>query len=388
MYYFILFAFLVSLTLRGNLLILDQQLSIMASSPAQSPSTLKPYKEECSHKPRFKRNLGGICFFNATTEILHRIYCNEAFRKTLLTVPSTAMDNDSIFRRITIQMLQDYENQQINDIQFAENYDIYAATVASLNIKRFNICENKGGFPSIILPDILNRLTGKSKDHINITNVNNTSDFPIRIITLLGSRDSSALYKQSKSFTTMLEEDLFEFTVSNDYDRWRIEPFDWPPLLLISFDGFKMMMTFNAYEKNKQQPYKPFTFPEIFDITKCFLDLSYLPAKQYPKLNPVYYRLCAIIMQSPQHASSIIRHNTHWYWSSDEYIAQYSDTFIIDINRKLQENAPKGNVLFFRKGGDLKLLSDDQQAIVTIRPQEARFSFPALPATFLYERVD
>jgi hypothetical protein len=362
----------------AELLILNQQLSAL-SSPLPTSIAMSLYKKECRHKPRFKRNLGGICYLNAALEIIHIMYCNEEFRTKIIPVSEIAEDKDSSFRRETIKILDAYDNPNITDIVFAEMYDLYAGIIASLELPGFNICGHMGGSALGMIQNIANRLLKSTLADKIIASIEDLENFPIQTLFIRHPKN------EPWSFNTIVEQALSEF-IPSSLKNLSNPSFTFPPFLLFVYAPALKQQARNAI-KNSNIPPILLSFPFIFDIISCInIKEGYLPGA----LKPVNYRLDAVNTSFAtgfleEHATAIMRDGITWYWSSDDIIMK------IDITQ-MKKIAQNGYMIFY-PNSSIEHLEEQQskgkQFTISETTLEKYFGLTALmPSVLLYERVD
>lgn len=148
MFYYLI-CLCITINLKSNMLLLQQELSTLAV--VQSPFS-------CASHPRFLYNPKSSCFMNATVQIIAQLYCYPEFRVAAHSRDATSSKTDAHteFRHTFIEMLDNYHKPQtkMNDNQFRDYYH-YTFLTTMDKIQFFNIC--KGDFTLDVL---LNSISG------------------------------------------------------------------------------------------------------------------------------------------------------------------------------------------------------------------------------------
>jgi hypothetical protein len=319
----------------GNILLLEQELSMLAKSqPVAKP--ISPL--QCTQRPRPLHNPNGACFMNTTINIIARLFCYPEFRDKI-TLPSPQLhDNIAKLREAIIAEMIQYHSTMTNE-QFLNYHTTYFLTTMN-DLNFFSVCSG-----DVTIDVMFNAISALLQDDILMGK------------RLLNSPAQLLQVRLAHPCTKIdLHCDLFYLMMHSSFSK----NYPWPKILIVSTDigAAQEMIKESAYK----QPTGKVAFPTEINIG------DYYELKGAPR-----YQIIGMIASQPNHAFAILKYRSTWYWCNDENLLVLPDN-------KIQEAQNQG---FF------KITKDEE--IVWLWPIQGKPKYPqdefAIPAIFIYERV-
>jgi len=284
MVYMCLLFILSVLPLRGNIMLLNSQLSAFSE-----PETVLIPKE-LFRDPVIRSliNPKASCFMNTTTQLLARLYGDLEFRKAIIEpVVNDSTDTFETLRYYIVNMLNEYYSPSISNHTFLTDYLKFLADVDATGL--FKVCVGERTIDTLV-----NFLDVLFKVKINV-NMVTPPQSPIQLIEVPLPK-ISRYNKRHIVLSGPLFQYLQSFSSGKNYQ--------WPRFLLISLPIESVK---ELFDPKTQKPYSGILYPIALEL----------------KSNR--YSLIGMVLHKPNHAFAIVRYGKKWYCCNDDTIFELGD---------------------------------------------------------------